>query len=88
MNQIKEKDILKEYRKFKANTSMELSQKVMEICKAGQSSGDQQTSNICFLCDAKDLCISCDSDDWHCASGDGWCIFEDGGDIVIEDPLF
>ena len=87
MAQFKKKDILKEYRKSNTNTSGDLAKKIMEISKAGQSLDDQRTT-ICFLCDAKDLCISCDSKDWHCASNDGWCVFEDGGDIVLDTPSF
>jgi hypothetical protein len=83
MDKFKKKDILKEYRKSKTNTSGDLLKKIMEISKAGQN-----MQPICIICDAKDLCISCDSRDWICASGDGWCVFEDGGDIVLNDPLY
>jgi hypothetical protein len=82
MNQFKNETFIEAFRKFKSHRSATLSEKVMEICKGGKESPEEPQGSICFLCDEKDLCVTCDSSDWNCASNDGLCIFEDGGDIV------
>jgi len=77
MSQLKKskttQSILDEYRKSKGKTNATLSQKVMEITKAGKPGLSYPM--VCILCDANDICDPCD---WRDMS----CIFEDSCDLA------
>lgn len=73
--------ILEKYRKLKGKKSeITLSEKVMEITRAGIAGGE-----TCILCDSRDVCNTCDATDFLCLMGDdtGWCVFTDEIDIQL-----
>jgi hypothetical protein len=86
-DKLSEVSILERYRKLKGERSAsDLSQKIMEITRAGRKLAGQQ--DICILCDRSDYCTTCDATDLFCVLTDDndWCFFSDSCDLV-EDIL-
>ncbi len=78
---------LDEYRKAKGEMSDEdngLSQKIMEITKAGKSTMPISEQLTCILCDTRDVCDPCDASDWGCGHWEVICIFSDSCDMRDE----
>ncbi len=78
---------LDEYRKAKGKMSdggSGLSQKIMEITKAGKSSMPVSAQAICILCDTSDVCDPCDASDWACGHWEVICITSDSCDMQDE----
>jgi hypothetical protein len=76
----KKDSILEAYQKSKKNTDTTLSEKIMEISKAGKPNTISKTMT-CIFCDAADVCETCDAWDFHCGGGDIICISRDSCDI-------
>jgi hypothetical protein len=79
--------ILERYRQLKGERPASgLSQKIMEITRAGESIAYPQDgcilNEVCVLCDSSDVCDTCDANDFICVFTDdtGWCIFTDALD--------
>jgi hypothetical protein len=82
MSHIKNKGFLKKYQQSKSQRSldsMELSNQVMEIARAGK--GISEAMDICIICDTRDVCNPCDWNDFHCERLDGVCITQDSCDF-------
>jgi hypothetical protein len=86
--------ILEKYRKMKSepsNGSIGLSEKIMEISRAGVSLpylwiDPSIIGEICVLCDSSDVCTSCDFSDFLCGgANDVFCVTSDSCDF--EDAL-
>lgn len=82
--------ILEKYRKMKSETSngsIGLSEKIMEISRAGMSIpylwiNPDIFGEVCVLCDSSDVCTSCDFSDFSCNGGnDVICVTSDSCDF-------